>query len=499
MRMMSDFIVKLRKQRFHDGYVLILLAVFSFLYVYHLDYSTLSSWDEGWYAVISRTMVETGDFMNMKWLGKPFYDHPPMGMWLVAISYKLFGISEWSTRLPSALLGIGSVLMIYLLANELTKSRHAGFVAALTLGTAVWFFARARTGNLDAPFCFFYITTIYSALRAKQNPVWFLATGVTGGMLIMTKTLVGVSALPLILFASFPVWIRPRGIVYFVGGSVLWAGIVLPWYMHHMNLYPEFFDHHFKTIGTRNRTIADYVRFEPARQVLFYLHMGVGSWYKIWIASLVWMVARFYFVSDRRTILFLVAWNAGILFPFLSSSQSQLWHLIPVYIPLALTISWSLWDGTKFMQSHLPRYSQLVHWLLIICVTLVAGKNLKASYKEVVPMYRYQSERVLISREASQFTEKIYLDDDFLPEAIYYVGRDITPISAAAQDDPEFKNTLRGQFQTMEKDFVVITRSWATNSLDDATIPYVVRAENKDFKIISRPLDDTNPHATPSN
>lgn len=478
--------------------MVVLLVLFSFFYFYHLDYTTLSSWDEGWYASISRTMVQSGEYFEMKWLGKPFYDHPPMGMWLVALSYKLLGVSEFSTRLPSALMGLGSVLLMYALGRDLFKKKEVGFGAALVLGTAIWFVARARSGNLDAPFCFFYLGSVYTALKAYTQPRWYLLTGLFFGCLIMTKTLVGISALPLILFISFPRWIHPRSIGYFLGGVLVWCGIVLPWYLFHIHTYPDFIHHHFTNIGTRNRSLSDYLHFEPAKQVLFYVHMGIGSWYKVWVLALAWLLSRFIFAKGhRKEILFLLLWNGGILFPFLSSSQSQLWHLIPVYLPIALVTSYALWDGiswgSNFIHSYAPRVSiapRIQNFVFLVLCIGISAKNVYNNYHELIPQYRYDSERVLISREVKNFTQKVYLDDDFLPEAIYYAGRDITPISAAAQDDPEYKNTLRGQFQTSEKDFIVITRAWATNSLDDAQIPYVVLKENKEFKIISRPLDN---------
>ncbi len=94
-------------------YVIVLVTLFSFLFFYRLGWNTLVSWDEAWYGSIAREMVKTGDYMNMMWNGNPFYDHPPMGFWLMAASYKLFGINEFTTRLPSALLGLCANIFMY--------------------------------------------------------------------------------------------------------------------------------------------------------------------------------------------------------------------------------------------------------------------------------------------------------------------------------------------------------------------------------------------------
>ena len=135
--------------------LIILIVLFGFFFFYRLDYQTLASWDEAWYASISRNMVKTGDYINMTWNAYPYYDHPPMGFWLIASSYKLFGINEFTTRLPSAILSIFTIILVYLTGIQLFKNKFVGYVAALMLGTSVWYLIRVRSGNLDAFFVFF--------------------------------------------------------------------------------------------------------------------------------------------------------------------------------------------------------------------------------------------------------------------------------------------------------------------------------------------------------
>lgn len=424
--------------------------------------------------------------MNMKWLGKPFYDHPPMGMWLMAAAFKIFGVDEFAARLPSALLGLGTILFVYATAHHMFGKKSVGFTAALVVATSVWFVARARSGNLDTIFTFFYMGSIYAALRSVDNPRWLLVAGASFGGLMLSKTLIGVSALPLMLLAALPVWIKPKNIGYLLGAIAIWSIIVLPWYMHHRATYPEFMHHHFTEIGTRNKAFKDYFSFDYAKQVLFYLHMGIRSWYKIWILAVGWLMLRFLFVREyRKEVLLLFVWNVGILFPFLSSERAELWHLIPVYLPVALIIGYGLWDGAAFFSSKLKFLN--VQVLYLVFFLLIALKQIITLWPEIIPQYRYESERVQITKALGTYTNNAYLDDDFLPEAIFYAGRDLTPVSAAAQDDPEYKNMLIGLFRTDEKDFIVVTRWWTTGKLDDMKIPYEVLEQNKEFKIISRP------------
>src|SRR3989339_1572104 len=130
--------------------IILLIILFSFLFVYRFDWNTLVSWDEAWYGSIAREMLKTGDWMRMIWNSKPYYDHPPMGFWLIVISYKLFGISEFSTRLPSVVLSLLTIILVYKTGLELFGKKIIGFIAALVMGTSVWYLIRVRSGNLDA-------------------------------------------------------------------------------------------------------------------------------------------------------------------------------------------------------------------------------------------------------------------------------------------------------------------------------------------------------------
>ena len=46
------------------------------LFFYKLGQSSLVSFDEAWYASISRNILQTGDLFNLTFNGKAYYDHP---------------------------------------------------------------------------------------------------------------------------------------------------------------------------------------------------------------------------------------------------------------------------------------------------------------------------------------------------------------------------------------------------------------------------------------
>src|SRR3990167_2469683 len=183
--------------------IIFLTILFGLIFFYRLDYNTLASWDEAWYGSIAREMARSGDFIRMMWNGKPYFDHPPMGFWLMAISYKLFGINEFSTRFPSTLLGLLSILLIYKTAIELYGKKVIGVAAALIMGTSVWYVIRVRSGNLDSIFILFNILTVFLSVKSANNFKFFPLVMLALAGLVLTKTLVWVSAVILIIWLNF--------------------------------------------------------------------------------------------------------------------------------------------------------------------------------------------------------------------------------------------------------------------------------------------------------
>lgn len=479
--------------------LIILILLFGFLFFYRLDWNTLVSWDEAWYGTIARNMLKSGDWMRMVWKGQAYFDHPPMGFWLMAISYKIFGINEFSTRLPSALLGLFSILLIYKTGIELFGKKIIGFAAGLVLGTSAWYIVRVRSGNLDSLFVFFYILTVYLSFKSSKNFRLFPLTMAAFGGLILSKTLVGFSAAILIFYWNFTKIFQSRkNFTMFLLGLLTTALIVLPWYYinNKENIY--FIQQHFINIGIRKRTsIFDYLRLDY-KLPLFYLHMGVRKWYYLWLVATAFLAITFKFLKKQFFFLFL--WNTIILYPFLTTSQTQIWHLIPVYLPMALLIAVGFYYGIEsgykvFRHSGLPRIrfwshrfalpqnDSIVNMVYVLFFVIIAFIQIKIFYPEFYPNGHYIPDDVRISKSAAKYNQQIFLDDDFFPIATFYSGKDMKPLI----DLPDKERTMVGFFQSDKKDFIVITRNWAVDNLKAAKIPYKILEKNNSFSIVSRP------------
>lgn len=128
-------------------YRLALLAILSlwlvFLFPPHIEQMPLLEPDEGRNAEVAREMLRGGDWITPHYNGYPYLDKPAPYFWLVAASFKIFGVTERAARLPSSLAALGTLILIWLLARRMFGSDEALLAAAVFLTTPLFLlFAR---------------------------------------------------------------------------------------------------------------------------------------------------------------------------------------------------------------------------------------------------------------------------------------------------------------------------------------------------------------------
>ncbi|NES46251.1 glycosyltransferase family 39 protein, partial [Moorena sp. SIO2C4] len=100
-------------------WILSLFLAALFLWGIFLGNVPLRDWDEGTRALIAREIYRTGNWLHPTLWGEPYLLKPPLMDWLIALSYKVGGVQEFTTRLPGAFLSACGVPLLYLVAREL--------------------------------------------------------------------------------------------------------------------------------------------------------------------------------------------------------------------------------------------------------------------------------------------------------------------------------------------------------------------------------------------
>jgi 4-amino-4-deoxy-L-arabinose transferase-like glycosyltransferase len=139
------------------------------------------------------------------------WEHPFLGKYIIGLSLRLLGKSDFSARLPSALFGFLTGVVIYIFAKEVTN-RWCGLAAVCLWSTSPIVLWVSRRAILDAPFVFFFTLSWYLFWRFFQteNTVHGLLGGISLGLAIATKLLGAILVPILFLYLVFP-GIRDRG------------------------------------------------------------------------------------------------------------------------------------------------------------------------------------------------------------------------------------------------------------------------------------------------
>ncbi len=133
------------------------------------------------------------------------WEHPFLGKYLMGLSLRLFGRSDFSARLPSALFGFLTGIVIYFFAKEVTNP-WCGLAAVCLWSTSPIVLWVSRRAILDAPFVFFFTLSWYLFWRFFQtkSTSHALLGGITLGLAAAAK-LVGVLLVPILfVYLLFP-------------------------------------------------------------------------------------------------------------------------------------------------------------------------------------------------------------------------------------------------------------------------------------------------------
>lgn len=313
--------------------------------------------DEPRYVWIARDMAETGDWVTPRLYGKPWFEKPPLYYWMAGVSFKLFGVSEVTARLPCAICALLATLALAWLAWRVYGAETARWLLLL-LPTSVGMIGFSHAAATDMPF---------SATLAIAMVCAAVALGFTRNE--NTPVLPHTPWIVLLLFGFFlglAVLAKgPAAIILSSGGVFFWAlftkkwrdalrllhpvavasfcATALPWYILCARRNPDFFrifiiEHNFKRYLTPE--------FQHIQPFWYYLPVVLVAFLP-WSAILVWATftgGRRLFTSEKISAfsLFLLSWASFCLL-FFSISRSKLpGYVLPAFPTIALLLSVTL-------------------------------------------------------------------------------------------------------------------------------------------------------------
>lgn len=134
------------------------------LFLLYGNNSPLYDQDEAAYAGFAKTMLETGDYLTQSFPFSEPHRKPPLHFWLSAISFQIFGVSEFSLRLLPSLWILLICLLTYDTAKRIYNDKTALF-GFIILATSLYFPLNGKIALVDSLLTFCEILGFYSLFR----------------------------------------------------------------------------------------------------------------------------------------------------------------------------------------------------------------------------------------------------------------------------------------------------------------------------------------------
>ncbi|MCB0706072.1 MAG: glycosyltransferase family 39 protein [Saprospiraceae bacterium] len=316
----------------------------------HLDYMPIRNYDEARLAVNALELGDSQSIFVTTFKGEPdsWNTKPPIMVWCQAACIKIFGTNELAIRLPAALAGLATCLLLFWFCIRILRKELAGFLSAILLVSCAGFTTLhvTRTGDYDAFVVLFLTAQVLFGFAWTERPhkkifLW-LAAGALA-LAVLSKSVIGLLFLfPLGLYML----LRREGrqllrepTPYLAFGSALL--VILAYYLLREQLQPGYLQavwenelggRYLETLESHDYPFSYYLnnmwngRFWP---MLLFLPFAL-----LWNA----------FQPEAR-FSWLAIWVASVFLIFISLSQTKIyWYDAPVYPLLSLIIGLAIAD-----------------------------------------------------------------------------------------------------------------------------------------------------------
>ncbi len=334
------------------------LIVLIFLVYVAGMFVTLFENDSAQFSVMAMRMVQENDFFSLFKGPEEYLDKPHMHYWLAALSYKIFGITEWSYRIPGVLATLLAAYSCYGLGS-LLYNKNVGKLSALIFMTAQTIVLGAIDVRTDAVLTGFSILAIWQlAAYIEKGSAKAIAVGAfAAGIAFSTKGQIAllVIGLPILchLFytGKWKAFISWKVLLALVIFAVTITPMLYAYYLQ-FDMHPE------KVIrGKANRSGIFFIFWEQSFERLSGEGIGKNSSdYFFFFHTFLWVflpwtilgIIAFYnqiraFIGQKFKFKqgkeFLTVGGITLIFIIISFAQFKLPHYLNITIPLFAVIT----------------------------------------------------------------------------------------------------------------------------------------------------------------
>ncbi|EUK17996.1 ArnT family glycosyltransferase [Commensalibacter papalotli (ex Servin-Garciduenas et al. 2014)] len=345
--------------------------------------------DEARYMQATSQMIESQNYIDVRFQDKPRYLQPAGIYWLEAVAVKATGTlhdkAVWAYRIPSLLAAVGSVLLTVLIGSILFDS-YIGLLAGLFLAVSVLLMGEGRMATIDTTLLFFILLAQSSLARSwmvrltsEKLPVsvgiiYWVAIGC--GLMLKGPVVLIPTLLPPIILA----WVKKDKTwwkhLHPKWGWVLALLIVIPWCVAIWIIS----DGKFFTDAIGTNFLGKVASGKEAHGAPPGLYLGIflitfwpGSLFTAWALPFIWKERK------AESVCFLLCWIIPhwLVFELIATKLPH--YVLPTYPAIAILTSaalWNIsktWDGPTSKWGRCLFYIYMVLWIVIGVLLAVGG------------------------------------------------------------------------------------------------------------------------------
>lgn len=313
-------------------------------------------------AQIARNMLQSGDWVTARLGGIAYLEKSPLIYWIMAASFRVFGVYDWAARLPLAFINIALCWVTARFAMW-AFGRRAGIYSGTILATCIGIFLFTRILIPDAALTLTIALALWSFLRLldpsePRRGRWFFALYISLACGLLLKGLIA-AVFPVAIAAIYLVVTRDVSLgevarrLRPISGVALVLLIAAPWHVLATIRNPPYFDW---TMHSGPGQYHGFFWFYFLNEHLFrFLNLRYPRDYNtvprlwFWLLHLVWLfpwsltfVAAFRHsyrpVSRQGKVRLLALIWVGFVLVFFSLSTTQEYYSLPIYPALAMLL-----------------------------------------------------------------------------------------------------------------------------------------------------------------
>jgi 4-amino-4-deoxy-L-arabinose transferase-like glycosyltransferase len=357
-------------------------VVFLLLLSYPLFFHKLGARDiwepnEDEYVQVNLEMVLDGHWIYPTVNGQPFSIKPPLFSWIGSAFSVVNGeVTEYTSRLPSAIAAAAGLLIVYFLGRSLFDHR-AGLLSALMIGTSPIYIQFARWIQINMISAVLLTATLalfhWGYTDERKRTFAYLLMYVTAGLGTLDMGLVN-AAMPAIVICLYLIMLRDFKHLFRLKigwGVLIYLAIVAPWYVT-VSLRGDY-GHNLIVVSNFTRYFEEWWHARP-----FYYYLRTTPPY--FLPWFVYLPGALYLCfsertkEDRKQLLFLFVWAVGLFVFFSLSKTKRSGYILPIFPAMALLVGYLIdrglraWNESLFLR-------RLITWptSIVIGVLLATG------------------------------------------------------------------------------------------------------------------------------